>query len=157
MTVPWLQGSAAFLAVLGVAAVLRAATVPLAPVPQIPDASAPAVGTTGDMTVPWDSLETLVVSRDLFQRERRPPPQAPPGEVPPAEATAPTMNLRLVGIVAGARPSAVILGVPGATGPRLVIEGDRVGNLTVRRIARDTVVLSVADSLIRLTIREPWQ
>jgi hypothetical protein len=38
-----------------------------------------------------------------------------------------------------------------------VIEGYRVGNLTVRRIARDTVVLSVADSLIRLTIREPWQ
>jgi len=158
MTVPWLQGSAASLAVLGVAAVLRAATVPLAPPPDIPDAPTPAVTTTRDTTVPWDSLQTLVVSRDLFQRERRPPPQAPaPGEVPPAEAIAPTMNLRLVGIVAGARPSAVILGVPGATGPRLVLEGDRVGNLTVRRIARDTVVLSVADSLIRLTIREPWQ
>jgi hypothetical protein len=158
MTVPWLQGSAAFLTVLGVAAVLRAATVPLAPPPAIPDAPAPAVTMARDTTVPWDSLETLVVARDLFQRERRPPPEAPaPGEVLPAEPTAPTMNLRLVGIVAGARPSAVVLGLPSVAGPRLVLEGDRVGNVTVRRIARDTVVLSVADSLIRLTIREPWQ
>jgi len=101
------------------------------------------------------------VARDPFRIARRPAPVAydlvraaqPPAPVPPKPA------LVLTGIVwdRGGNPSAVLDGVPGAGGPRVVRSGERIGALLIRRIERDRVVVVGLDTTWTLTVREPWK
>lgn len=139
---------------IGLGALVRAITVGVVPasVPQ-PVAraaadSAPAV-TWGDP----DSLAGFATSRDPFRRSRRPGPSA--GTLPsrgPNVASVPKPTLRLVGVLEGANPTAVIVGFPGARGARVVSPGDVVGALKVERITSAEVRLSGMDTTWALTL-----
>jgi hypothetical protein len=75
-------------------------------------------------------------------------------------ATVPTLpkpTLALAGIVWGHEPAAVIEGLPGLEGPRLVQRGDVVGALTIRRIEPTRVVIVGLDTMWTLTVRTPWR
>jgi hypothetical protein len=107
-----------------------------------------------------DSLAAAVVARDLFRLDRQPAPRPfqpdPPGGALPPEAEVARPTLALVGIVGGTEPTAIIEGVPGAEGPRVVRAGERIGALHVRRIREGTVEISGMDTLWVLHVREPW-
>lgn len=75
-------------------------------------------------------------------------PSAPP---PPKPA------LVLTGIAWGAEPEAVIEGLPGTDGPRVVHQGDMIGPLHVKWIAPKRVVIVGMDTTWTLTVREPWK
>lgn len=111
-------------------------------------------------TVPsWGSLSSVLVSRDPFRADRVPSPvpfnpnPAEPSEVPLAP---PKPELLLTGIVWGTNPSAVIEGLPGVDGSRLIQQGDVVGGIKVRRITARQVVLSGMDTTWTLAVRHPW-
>ena len=112
-----------------------------------------------------ESLTTaarVVVSRDPFRLDRRPAsvaysaeldgaPMAPP---PPA---VPRPALAVGGIVGGPRTWAALLtGLPGREGSVLVRTGDRFGDLAVKSVGRDTVVVRGADTTWRLAVRRGW-
>jgi hypothetical protein len=78
-----------------------------------------------------------------FHEEYRPPP--PPR--PP---------LRVTGIV-GPPWRALLTGVPDRQGSVLVAAGDQVGDLRVRSVTRETVVVQAPDTTWRLSIQRPWQ
>jgi hypothetical protein len=108
-----------------------------------------------------DSLVAHVVHRDVFRLARRPAavaydPQALAQPEPPPPLRPP---LRLVGIVwdGGLDPTALLEGLPGVEGPRAVRRGERVGELRVRTIAAQHVVILGPDTVWTLTVREPWR
>lgn len=108
-----------------------------------------------------DSVARLVVARDLFRIERRPastPYTAVPGVSGVTGAAVPSIPkppLRLVGLVMGRLPTAVIEGLPGTDTPRAVRVGDLVAGLTVRAIRDSTVVIAGMDTVWVLTVRPP--
>src|SRR5947207_14149803 len=106
-----------------------------------------------------DSLLAVAVRRDLFRPERRPSSVAyAPARLVVAEAPpAPKPALALVGMVGGAGGSAVIEGLPGVDGWRVVYPGDVVAGLRIRSISRDSVVIVGMDTVWVLRIREPWK
>lgn len=146
--------------VLGVAALVAAAMSSPSAAPfedRVPDrASAPVlVG-----RYPAESLSAVVVSRDLFRFGRRPAPvayDAARDVQTVAVVAAPKPVLLLVGIVAGAEPTAVIEGFPGVEGARVVRQGDEVAGLKVTRIGAAQVRLAGMDTVWVLHVREPWK
>jgi hypothetical protein len=106
-----------------------------------------------------DSLARMTVARDLFRSMRRPASLAydPQRATVPDVPQAPKPALALVGLIAGAQPSAVIEGFPGIEGSRVVRVGDVVGALRVKRIEGDRVVIVGMDTTWVLTVREPWK
>jgi hypothetical protein len=76
----------------------------------------------------------------------------------PAEANqVPKPALALLGLVAGAEATAVIEGLPGVEGGRVVRVGDVVSGVRVVRIAADHVRLAGMDTTWVLKVREPWK
>ena len=75
---------------------------------------------------------------------------APPGALPPVRFRP---ALVLSGVVGGPPWSAVIEGVPGREGPWVARAGDQFGELKVKRVAKDTVVIVASDTTWRLTLR----
>jgi hypothetical protein len=61
-----------------------------------------------------------------------------------------------MGIVWGREPAAVIEGLPGVEGPRVVRRGDNVGALRVRDIVQDRVIVVGLDTTWTLKLRVPW-
>lgn len=108
-----------------------------------------------------DSLAGVVVNRDLFRIGRRPAPvhyNAVVASSPDTQSMQrPKPTLALTGIVWGAHPEAVIVGLPAADGARVVRVGDVVGGITIRYIDRAQVVATGFDTTWMLAIREPWQ
>lgn|GEM_PF-3411072 len=109
-----------------------------------------------------DSLISASASEAPFRASRTPATRRydPLNNDPalPTEPPAPPKPLlRLSGIVWGERPSAVIEGLPGASGPRVVRSGDVVGELRVRRVAREQVIVAGLDTLWVLLVEEPWR
>jgi hypothetical protein len=110
-------------------------------------------------TIPsWDSLSLLVVVRDPFRADRTPAPIAfTPNPVEQSYAPAPPKPiLLLTGIVWGADPSAIIEGLPGVEGGRLMRQGDMAGGIKLRRITGSQAVLSGMDTTWTLSVRRPW-
>jgi len=107
-----------------------------------------------------DSLALLVVGRDLFRAERRPlgvaydPTHAPGGGA--AQVTAPRPTLVLTGLVWGPTPVAVVEGLPGVNGPRVLRRGDAVAGLRVIRITPNAIAIAGVDTTWTLTVRNPW-
>ncbi len=68
----------------------------------------------------------------------------------------PAPQLTLQGIV-GSRGafSALVGGFPGHSATLLVVAGDSVGGVRIRRITSTEVVLATRDSIVRLTLRTP--
>jgi hypothetical protein len=104
-----------------------------------------------------DSVAAALTARDPFRLARRPAAIAyDPQRVGEPEAPVPPKPvLTLVGVVLGADPTAVIEGLPGIEGPRVVRIGDVAGGLTVQRIAPDGVRIAGLDTVWVLKVRAP--
>ncbi len=108
-----------------------------------------------------DLLVAKLVSHDPFRFRRRPSPvQYDPVRLAQA-ATPPSPKppLVLVGIVWDRRSDATALveGIPGVEGPRLLRLGETVGGLRVKAIKPDRLVITGLDTTWTLTVREPWR
>jgi hypothetical protein len=116
-------------------------------------------GVSDDRVPPADSIDAVarvVAETDPFRLDRRPTsvPYRPDleGVAPPPKPAKPV--LVLAGLVGNA---AVVDGVPGHSETAIVHVGDTLGGLRIRRIGRDTVLISGADTTWRLTLRHAWQ
>jgi len=104
----------------------------------------------------------VVADRDPFRVERRPfrrayDPVEAQNPVPFAELVQPARPALFVsGIAWGQSPSALLEGVPGADGPRLIRSGDTLGGLNVRRITAAQVTIGGYDTVWNLSLRQPW-
>ena len=111
---------------------------------------------------PPDSLIQAAVRRTPFRSSRRPAriafdPARGEGSASPAAPGQPRPVLVLTGIVWNEEPSAVIEGIPGSAGPRVVRRREVIGSLRVRRIERDQVQIAGPDTVWHLRVREPWK
>jgi len=98
------------------------------------------------------------VARDLFRATRRAPEVVYDPTRLAQLAAAPTVPkpvLTLVGLVAGADPTAVVIGLPGVEGPRVMRVGDQVARITLKAIARQEARLEGMDTTWVLRVREP--
>lgn len=101
-----------------------------------------------------DSLVNFVVRHSPFRPQRRPATLAVNAKAmrpPPAQ---PRPTLLLSGLVWGNDPSAVIVGLPGVEGSRVVRRGDLVAGIRVKRIDRDRVWLSGWDTTWALALQQ---
>ena len=102
---------------------------------------------------------TAIASRDPFRIGRRPvlpaydPLRLTEQQAPPP----PRPRLVLVGVVSGGEPSAVIEGLPGVEGSRVVRVGDVIAGLQIKQIANNRVVIAGMDTTWVLEVREPWK
>lgn len=111
-------------------------------------------------TVPKiDSLLRLVTTRTPFRASRRPAAVAfdPNPPAPIVASNAPKPVLTLSGIVWSGDPTAVIQGLPGIEGSKVVRRGDVVAGLKVSRIDRERVWVTGLDTVWTLAVREPWK
>lgn len=108
---------------------------------------------------PAESIGRVVVGRDPFRATRRPAPTAynPIAVATPEAPPAPKPVLTLTGIVWGELPEAVLEGLPGTNGPRVVRQGETLAGLRIRAIERSRVIVAGLDTVWTLTVREPWK
>ena len=146
--------------VIGVAALGWSAG-PL-PVPTLTPAAALAAKTRARL--PRDSaadVQRTIAARDVFRAARQPAGMAydPQAAIAPAVSApaVPKPTLALVGVIGGDDPTAVIDGLPGVEGSRVVRIGDVVGGLVVRRIANGDVRITGMDTVWVLKVRETWR
>jgi hypothetical protein len=98
------------------------------------------------------------VSGDPFRLERRPASVAfgaAPASPTPPSSSGPRPPLVVSGIV-GPPWRAVLEGMPGREGSTVVVEGESFGELRIRSIRGDTVVVAGRDTTWRLVVRRPW-
>lgn len=145
---------------LGLVVVVRLAAWPLVPVtlPAMSDSVATRPQPAANQTMAAESV-AAIARRDPFRVGRRPalPPYDP---LRLAEQLAPPPArpaLALVGILDGVTPSAVIEGLPGVSGARVVRVGDVVGGLAIKKVGGGRVVISGMDTTWVLGVREPWK
>lgn len=132
----------------------------------LPGGGTPASAPVGErpatvwaVTMPADSAVAALNRAAPFRVQRRPSPVAydpsrePGAESPPAR-TPPAFVV--TGIVWGREPSAVLEGVPGAEGARVVRRGDSVAGFQVMRVAQDRVRLAGLDTSWTLPVRTTW-
>jgi len=104
-----------------------------------------------------------IIASDPFRLDREPNPlrydpdnphvmQSGAAAPPPQR---PTLLLRA--IVGGPPWEALLEGIPGRSGPSLVRPGDTLGDLVIRSVFRDTVVVAGLDTTWRLGIGRGWQ
>lgn len=114
------------------------------------------------LKVSRESLAVLVQT-DPFRLGRRPATisyDPAVGDQPPVEPPAiqrPT--LILAGLVQGGavKAGALIEGLPGTVGARLLQVGDTSGGIRLRRIGAEEAVLTGQDTTWKLKLRRPWQ
>ncbi len=102
-----------------------------------------------------------IVGNDPFRLSREPAPTPfEPGKanaaLPPAAPSAPRASFILRGVVGGPPWEALVEGFPARPGPLLVRQGERIGDLYVRLIKRDTVVIGATDTTWRLGVSRGW-
>lgn len=105
-----------------------------------------------------DAWESEIVDGDLFRASRAPSPVAfgsATGSATPSTPRALPLSLSVTGII-GPPWEAVVEGMPGKETGVVVRPGDRYGELRVRTVRRDTVVIQGADTTWRLTVRRAW-
>jgi hypothetical protein len=109
-----------------------------------------------------DSLAELAASRAPFRAMRAPAdvpfdPWVEPAVFDPAVPPPPKPMLLLTGLVWAREPAALVEGIPGTDGPRVLRPGERVGELRVQRIESDRVVIVGYDTTWTLTVRQAWR
>ena len=105
-----------------------------------------------------DAWESAIVDGDLFRASRSPSPVAFANAIegaPPPAPKPPRASLAVTGII-GPPWEAIVEGVPGRDGGVVVRRGDVIGELQVRSVRRDSVVIQGADTTWRLTVRRAW-
>ena len=115
----------------------------------------------------WPGVDTLrraarlTTDRNPFRVDRRPATVAfdaqLEGEPAPPPPPVPRPPIVLVGILGGPPWQAVLDGIPGRGGSVVARAGESFGDLHVRAVRRDTVIVQGADTTWRLTIRRAWQ
>jgi len=145
---------------LGVTASVRIAATPIAGIelPHPPPSDTSTHMVASGSRIAAESV-AMVVSRDPFRIGRRPllQPYDPQRLAQQLAPPAPRPTLMLVGVVNGSEPSAVIEGLPGVEGSRVVRVGDVVAGLQVKKIASARVVIAGMDTTWVLEVREPWK
>ena len=107
---------------------------------------------------PAESLARLAVNGDVFRLKRTPagtsydPLRGAVSEAP----AAPKPQLVLSGIVWGAEPAAILEGLPGTEGPRVLRRGEAVAGLRVREITREHVMVVGLDTIWTLKVKTSW-
>ncbi len=114
-----------------------------------------------DRPVDTYSVAAATVSRNPFRLSRR-PAAAAYDPLRLAEQTAPPVPkpvLQLAGIVweGGRDPTALVEGLPGVEGVRVVRVGDVVAGLRIWGITADAVRITGLDTTWVLRVREPWR
>lgn len=112
-----------------------------------------------------DSMNSLIgslIARTPFRARRTPAAAAYEpdrrGEMGnPRPPSPPKPALVLTGIVWDQEPAAIVEGLPGIDGPRVLRRRDVVGALRVQRISREQVIISGLDTTWKLQVREPWK
>jgi hypothetical protein len=108
-----------------------------------------------------ESSVTHAIERDAFRVARRPASVAydPETVAQPEQPPPPRPVLNVLGIVwdGGGDPTALLDGLPGIEGPRVVRRGEHIGDLRIRTIAPDHVIVLGLDTTWILTVREPWR
>ena len=145
---------------LGVTASVRIVAGPIASIRLPPSpASDSSAQTSGSATrIAAESVATIV-SRDPFRIGRRPllPAYDPLRLAEQLAPPPPKPTLILVGVVNGLEPSAVIEGLPGVEGARVMRVGDTVAGLKIEKITSSRVVIAGMDTTWVLEVREPWK
>jgi hypothetical protein len=119
-----------------------------------------AMSAITDLAVPpaesIDAAARVVAETDPFRLDRRP---ASVAYRPDLEGVAPSPKpAKPQPVLAGLVGDVALLdGVPGHAATAIVHAGDTIGGLRIRRIGRDTVIISGADTTWRLTLRHAWQ
>ncbi|MGH7528900.1 MAG: hypothetical protein ACREMN_00810 [Gemmatimonadales bacterium] len=100
-----------------------------------------------------------IVARDPFRIGRLPAITAydPVRLAQPVVPPPPRPVLTLVGVVDGTDASAVVEGLPGVEGSRVVRVGDVVAGLRIKAIANRRVTIVGMDTTWVLEVREPWK
>lgn len=142
----------------GMASVVWAALTPLTP--RLPSpVSPPQFAPPHSAPYRADSLARVIVAADAFRMDRRPLARA--YEVARVGAPAAPVPLRptltLVGLVAGDQGTAVIDGLPGIEGSRVMRLGEVVAGFRLARIEGNRAVVIGMDTTWVLTVREPWR
>lgn len=145
----------------GVAAGARVAAWPIvgADVPDRTEAPSPDA-VSARAAIP-ESIGDTLVARDPFRLARRPAAVAydPIRVGQPMAPAPPKPLLALDGIVwdGGRDPTALIDGLPGTDGPRVVRRGESVGPLRVKRIGKNLVEIVGLDTVWTVVLKEPWR
>jgi hypothetical protein len=159
----WLVAAAA-----GVAAWTGSrAAAPRTPRPRIPSMEAPAAPRSFGPAVLAEAGRR-VVDGDAFRLERRPASAAFQRQVPGLQPGGPGMPftpppapkfrppLALTGIV-GPPWQALLEGIPNQQGAVVVRQGESYGDLRIRIVRPDLVVVQGPDTTWRLTLKPKWQ
>ncbi len=150
------------IALTGMAASIRVAVRPLVRI-EAPDAWRPGEPPAQPRSAPrrYGDSSAVVVARDPFRLSRTPAPVVyDPARLGQLDLLPPPKPvLAVIGILwdGGRNPTAVIEGLPGADGPRVVRAGERIGGLRVRAIERARVLIVGMDTTWALAVREPWK
>lgn len=103
-----------------------------------------------------------VLERNPFHASRRPAAvrysfaRTPAAEVS-AAPPAPKPQLVLTGLIWGRDAAAIIEGLPGIEGARVLKAGEVLGGIRVRSIGANRVVLTGLDTAWTLEVRRPWR
>jgi hypothetical protein len=145
---------------IGVTTSVRIAAGPIVRV-QLPraaatDSSARPAGSAGRIAA--ESV-SAIVARDPFRIGRRPtlPAYDPQRLAEQLAPPPPKPTLILVGVVNSSEPSAVIEGLPGVEGSRVVRVGDVIAGLQIKKITDRRVFVAGMDTTWVLEVREPWK
>jgi hypothetical protein len=101
-----------------------------------------------------DEAVVTITDDDLFRAERSAPDESAVvavGQPMPVRPPKPALSLR--GILGGPPWDALIEGLPGHEGAVVLRAGQRISDITVRAIRRDTVFLQGMDTTWKLTLR----
>jgi len=103
-----------------------------------------------------DSATSHAVARDPFRVDRKPATVAfaiaPTGVAGPPVPAAPIVRIVLHGTIGGPPWRAIISGIPGRDGTIVVSSGDTLGTVSIRRVNKDGVTVSVRDSTWTVTL-----
>jgi hypothetical protein len=137
----------------GTVAALRAprASWTLVPVPAVPGPTA-----APDSEALLDAI-SVIREGDLFRVERQPPARVPPVQTVIPQLTNPVPRPVVTGLIGGPPWSAVVEGIAGVEGATVLQVGQSIGDITLRAIRRDTIILRGKDSTWKLTVRNSWQ
>ena len=138
--------SAAAFAIRSPSASLPIVETTMTPVHDTPSGNAPSA----------DSLASVAAARDPFRLQRTAASQSfdPDASADAAPAPHPQRpSLELVGIALGDDPAALLDGLPGTDGTRVLRVGESVAGYTVRRILTDRVTVQGPDTTWTLEVR----